>query len=82
MAGGSDNLRAVVRFSAFVAYTRLGTLPADMRIDVRGIDFETVGLQVQARAAGGAKGVACVADPNLAQAALKLLEDPVGGTAV
>jgi PAS domain-containing protein len=71
VAGGSDNLRAVVRFSAFVAYTRLGTLPADMRIDVRGIDFETVGLQVQARAAGGAKGVACVADPNLALAALK-----------
>lgn len=70
VAGGADNLRAVVRFAAFAAYTQLGTLPIDMKVDVKGIDFETAGLQVQVRAAAGAKG-ACVADSNLALAALK-----------
>ncbi|SCM78208.1 hypothetical protein KL86PLE_60530 [uncultured Pleomorphomonas sp.] len=79
VAGGADNLRAVTRFAAFLAYTQVGSLPVDMKIDVRGIDFETAGLQVQARAAaGGGKG-ACVADTNLALAALKAAVARVDG---
>jgi len=79
LAGGAENLRAVVRFAAFVAYTQVGSLPVDMRIDIRGIDFETAGLQVQARvASGGTKG-ACVADTNLAFAALKAAVARVDG---
>lgn len=79
VAGGAENLRAVTRFAAFVAYTQVGSLPVDMKIDVRGIDFETAGLQVQARvAAGGSKG-ACAADTNLALAALKAAVTRVGG---
>lgn len=79
VAGGSENLRTVVRFAAFVAYTQLGTLPIDMRVDVRGIDFETAGLQIQARAAGGGTKGACVADTNLALAALKAAVARVDG---
>ena len=78
LAGGTDNLRSVVRFAAFAAYAELGTLPVDMKIDVKGVDFETAGLQVQVRAAAGAKG-ACVADGNLALAALKAAVARVDG---
>jgi len=67
-----------VRFAAFAAYTELGTLPVDMKIDVKGVDFETAGLQVQVRAAAGAKG-ACAADSNLALAALKAAVARVDG---
>lgn len=79
VSGGAENMRAVVRFAAFVAYTQVGSLPVDMKIDVRGIDFETAGLQVQARAsAAGTKG-ACAADTNLALAALKAAVARVSG---
>ncbi|WP_156886879.1 hypothetical protein [Pleomorphomonas oryzae] len=79
LAGGADDLRAVVRFAAFVAYTQVGSLPVDMKIDIRGIDFETAGLQVQARAAAGGTKGACVADTNLALAALKATVARVSG---
>lgn len=71
VAGSAEGLRAVIRFAAFLAYAEAGRLPVDMRIEMRGIDFETAGLQVQARPLAGPSTSACVADSNLALAALK-----------
>jgi len=79
IAGSAESLRAVIRFAAFVAYTETGSLPVDMRIEMRGIDFETAGLQVQSRPSAGPSKGACVADSNLALAALKAVVARVGG---
>lgn len=79
VAGPGESLRGVIRFAAFVALTEVGTLPVDMRLEMRGIDFETAGLQIQARPSAGPSKGQCVADSNLALAALKASVARVGG---
>jgi hypothetical protein len=75
VAGVQDDLRAVIRLAATAACARCGVSPLDVTIDLRGINFETVGLEVQARPseeAGDAPLRRSSIDANLILAALRV----------
>lgn len=79
VAGGADDLRAVMRLAAMVVYAEVGKTPVDMKIEMRGIDFETAGLMIQGRAASGAQAASGVAEASLASGALRAAVARVGG---
>lgn len=47
--GAAEDLRAVIRLALLVAYARCPSIPVDIEVDARGINFETAGLTVRAR---------------------------------
>jgi PAS domain-containing protein len=72
VAGGQEDLRSVIRLAAAAACARCGVTPVEARIDVRGINFETVGLEISVRPAQDGNGHRKSSlDANLIQAALR-----------
>ncbi|WP_075216260.1 hypothetical protein [Mongoliimonas terrestris] len=81
VSGAPDDLKAVVRLALLVAYARLGTAPAMMTLDMKGINFETASLTVKGQRAALEAGEddPILADWHLAVAALRAAVRRVGG---
>lgn len=78
VAGAQDDLRSVVRLSMLAATARCGVTPVDLTFDLRGINFETVGLEVVARPGGAGTQRPCSVDANLVLAALRVACKRIG----
>ncbi len=81
VAGGAVDLKASIRLGLLVAYARLGYAPASMSVEIRGINFETVGVTIKATPSSMETNVdsAVVADWQLAFAALRMAVRRIGG---
>lgn len=71
VAGARDDLRAVVRLAMLLAYARCGRPPVTLAVELKGINFETVGATIRATVPPDARDERIAADWQLAMGALR-----------
>lgn len=79
VAGPREDLRAAVRLALLLAYARSARPPVQMLVEVKGINFETVGLTVRATGAEGVGEETLGVDWQLPLGALRAAVRRVGG---
>lgn len=79
VTGTKADVRAAIRLGMLLAYARCGHPPVTMDVEIKGLNFETVGVTIRATCPPDAPEEQLAADWQLAFAALRVIIKKLGG---